>query len=1139
MPEQRKLVTVLFADIVGSTSLGETFDPEIVRAALGRYFTRTEEIAATYAGAIEKFIGDAIVMVFGAPVLHEDDAERAVRAGLAIQEFVKGLDRDLDVGLRVRIGINSGEAVVAEGPQQHFPITGDAINVAARLQQHAEPGDIVVGGLTERLTRGAIDYGPEEAIVAKGKAQPIPAFRLIAARTAVPVQARGLIGVRAALVGRQRELRRIAEVHARAVDERTAQLVTIVGVSGIGKSRLVFEALAGLRTDDGTRVLRGRCLPYGTGIAYWPLMDLVRHDAGITESDDAAAARAKLHARLSSLETLGGDTPAVEGRLAILLSLDTAAAALPSTPIERVGAELSWGVRRHLEALAAAGPLVAVIDDVQWADEVVVDIVEQLLDQPPQGPLLLLCMARPELFERHPRWGAGRPDATFIRLEPFDAKETQLLISNLLDIEEFPEALRDRIVERSEGNPLFCEEFLRMLIDDGRIVLAQGRWRAAGDIGDVRVPETILALLGARVDGLPAGEKAMLQAASVVGERFTVAQLGVLIESPSAAPPEALVRRGLLLEDRRDPETPALRFKHLLIRDVAYSQLPKGGRADLHDRLARHLEGTLGDRSAEFSELVAHHALRAWSLAAEIHADPAVLRARAARAVEWTSLAGDRALGIYATATAASYYTQAIEMAHGQDIDVPTVVRLYQNRGRALELRGAFAEAQSNYRDMEGFASERGEDALVALALAHQATLLVIPTSSLLDTRRGEELLAKALGIARASADLALVARLQWNRLNLFFWSGRLDDAWSAGEEAVALARELGLHELLAFALNDLARSLLWPNVRVQEGERALLESRALFDAQDNKAMITDNLTTRALWLLWRGDLVEAGAAVAELRRTSEASDNGWGLSATSWLEQELALEHGEIGRSIERGREAVRLGHDANNLMPRFNALADIWSAHHLVGADEVADEDLRSAAELSTRLPAWGGHITGLRARRAATAGRLDEARMLLEEARRLERNGLRMPSYETLTDLAEVEIDLAARDIEAAVGHAAAALARYEGRGMRLWLADLEWSCGESLRLRGDLDAARGHFVRAVAHAEALDQRRLLWRVHASRALVEEALGDRQEADAARVRGREAAGAIQVSIGDPSLVERFRALALVRSVFVAIPR
>jgi class 3 adenylate cyclase len=1128
MPEQRKLVTAVFADIVGSVTLGERYDPEIVRGALNRYFVRTQEIAALYGGAVEKFIGDAVLVVFGTPQLHEDDAERAVRTALAIREFVEALEAEVHLDLAVRLGVNSGEAVVAEEAEQRYPITSDAINVAARLQQNAAPGEILVGALTERLTRSAIEYEPHEPVVAKGKSAPVSAFTVRAPRSSVPMQARGLQGFRAALVGRERELQRIAAAFTRAGDERTPQLLTVIGAAGVGKSRLVREALADL--PAATRVLRGRCLSYGSGIAYWPLMDLVRNDAAISEVDDAGIARAKVHARIGQLDALGADADAVTARLLVLLGLDGATTALPSVPLERVGAEISWGLRRYIQAVTSTTRLVAVIDDVQWADEVVVAFVEAMLDQPPEANLLLLAMARPELFERHPQWGAGRPNAAFVRLEPLDPGQTEQLITALLAVDDLPAALRDQIVERSEGNPLFCEEFLRMLIDDGRIALVDDRWRVSGDIGDVRVPETIQALLGARVDGLPATERATLKAASVLGERFTVSQLHALTEG--GATTDALLRRGLFLEDRRDPETAALRFKHRLIRDVAYGQLPKAERADLHDRFARQLEDTVGNRDAEFGDVVAHHAGRAYALAAELHGPPTVVHERAQRALRWLERAGDRALGIYATATALGYYTEALAIARADAADLSIVVRLFERRGRALELRAAFGDALENYVDLETLATERGDEATVALSLAHQVTLFVIPTANL-DPQRGEQLLQKALRTARASGDRALEARLQWTGLDLFFWSGRLEQAWAAGEEAVTLARSLQLDELLALSLNDLARAYLWPSRRVEDGERALRESRDLFVAQGNTAMLTDNLTTHAVWLFWRGDLDGARGAVAELRQASEASGNLWGLSATNWLEQELALERGEIDRSIERGREAVRFGRDANNLMPRFNALASIWSAYHLIGCDDLADDELRSAADLSARLPSWGGHITGLRAQRAVAAGRVDEARALVDDAHRLERSGLRMPHYEALTDLAEVEVAFASGNCGEAATIAAAALARYSERDMRLWLPELEWSLGEARRRSGDHATAIAHFAQAADQAAQLGRNRILWQIHASRALAEDELGNVAAAQRARASGRAALSTIERSIADQQLVARFRAMPLVRSL------
>ncbi|MDP9264518.1 MAG: AAA family ATPase [Chloroflexota bacterium] len=1143
MAEQRKLVTALFADIVGSTSLGETHDPEVVRAALNRYFAGTEEIAARYGGAVEKFIGDALLIVFGTPRLHEDDAERAVRAGIAIRELVQKLDRELDVEMGVRIGINSGEAVVAEEPQQHFPITGDAINVAARLQQNATPGEIVVGALTERLTRAAIQYAPRDAIVAKGKSKPVPAFRAVRARSSVPVQARGLEGLRAPLVGRERESHRVGEAIERITAERVPQLFTIIGPAGVGKSRLASESLAEL-PKERFRVLRGRCLPYGSGIAYWPLMDLVRDDAGILQGDTAAAARAKLSERMATLASLDGDAAGVQARLAVLLGLEEASAALPSVPLERVAAELSWGIRRHMQAIAAVMPVVALIDDIQWAHEVAIETIDDLLNDPAEAPILLLCLARPEVFERHSGWSAGRPNATFLRLEPLDPGDTELLISGLLDIEELPVALRDRIVERSQGNPLFCEEFLRMLIDDGRIASVGGRWRAAGDVRDVRVPETIQTLLGARIDSLPLAEKVTLQAASVIGERLTVKQLGALLAGREGAAPEALVRRGMLVEDRREPEVAALRFRHVLIRDVAYGQLPKTDRGELHDRLARQLESEVGDREAEFSELVAHHAERAYTFAAEVHADPAALRARAARAAAWLARAGDRAFGIYATESAVGYYTRALDLAGAGATDVPTIVRLHQQRGRALELRGAYDEALANYADLDRLGRERGDDGISALGLAQQAAIFSTPTSKL-DPARAQKVMAEALEKARDAADRALVARIQWMHVNLLFWNGHVEEAWTAGEDAVREARELGLEDLLALALNDLARTYLFEGSRSQEGERALVESRELFIRQGNKPMLADSFITTTFSLYWRGDLDKMGESIKRFRRITEESQNLWGIATVLSVEHLLAFERGDVGGSIRSARAGIKLAREANFLIPEFQGHEALWSAYHLLGARAAAAEELAIEDAAIAAMPAWRSTIVGvfsdsdyIRAMIAAEEGRIGEARGWLDESARARGGRFQIPRMEFAGRIAEIEIALAAREDEKAAELARSAVANFTERGLGLMLPDLELYWGLAVWRRGDHDGARTHFDNAAAIARERGQHRITWRILAALADLEDSLGRPKEAEAARAEGRGIVERIAASLDDPALEEGFRATPTVRSLFDARP-
>ena len=523
--EQRKLVSVVFADVVGSTAFGSDNDPEAVRSVMGSYYERMKQIAELHGGTVEKFIGDAVMVVFGVPRLHDDDAERAVRTALAMRDAMADLNAELRVSLAARVGVNSGEAVAGSGREQQFLVTGDAVNVAARLQQGAEPDEVVVGPLTESLTRSAIEYAARAPIAAKGKTDPIAAFRAVRPRSAVPEQARGLPAMRAQLVGRQRELRLLLDTFERVRTDRRAHLFTLVGNAGIGKSRLVGEALARIAASGESRLLRGRVLPYGAGITYWPLMEIVRDDAGITSEDDRDAALAKLDRRTAELN--GADANAVVQRLATMLGLRKVDEALPEVRPGDVTREIAWAVREYLAAIARE-PAVIVIDDLQWAEAVIFEIIEGVAERAEDAPLLLLCVARPQLLETHAGWAAGRANAATITLDALSSTETATLISRLLDVDDLPSDLRAKVVARSEGNPLFCEEFLRMLIDEGHVERVGERWRASATVADVRVPESIQALLGARLDSLEEDERRAVQVASIIGERFGAAELSSL-----------------------------------------------------------------------------------------------------------------------------------------------------------------------------------------------------------------------------------------------------------------------------------------------------------------------------------------------------------------------------------------------------------------------------------------------------------------------------------------------------------------------------------------------------------------------------------------------------------------------------------
>ena len=598
----------MFADVTGSTALGERLDPEAMRRVMGRYFDEMSAVIERHGGTVEKFIGDAVMAVFGIPQLHEDDALRAVRAAdgmrAALETLNHDLERDHGVGLTARIGVNTGEVVAGDPSGGQRLVTGDAVNVAARLEQAAAPGEILLGESTHRLVRDAVEVTPVEPLDLKGKAEPVHASRLDVVLEDTAGHARHLDS---AMVGRHKELEMLERALDRVVTERTSHLFTLLGPAGVGKSRLVWEFVAGPGTE--ATVLRGRCLSYGEGITYFPLFEIVQEAAGVERTDDLATARSKLATLAEGAE----DRDRIVSLVAGMLSWG-----------EPVAAEDGqWGVRKLLEHLAHERPLVCVFDDIHWAEPNFLELVEHLADWTRDAPLLLLCVARPELLELRPDWGGGKMNASTILLEPLAGDEVSHLVDNLLGRADIPAAARARILEAAEGNPLFVEEMLGMLIDDGLLRFEEGAWRAVEDLAHVTVPPTIQLLLAARLDRLDAEERAVIERGAVEGKVFHAGAVTTL--TPERLRPQvptrllALARKELIRPDRAEfAGEDAFRFRHLLIRDAAYRAMPKEQRADLHQRFAEWLEGAAGERLAEYEEILGYHLEQAYRYRAEL-----------------------------------------------------------------------------------------------------------------------------------------------------------------------------------------------------------------------------------------------------------------------------------------------------------------------------------------------------------------------------------------------------------------------------------------------------------------------------------------------------------------------------------------
>ncbi len=780
--EERKVVTVLFCDLVGFTSRSEFADPEDVSAIVRPYFEVLRHDIESFGGTVEKFIGDAVMAVFGAPISHDDDPERAVHAGLRILDAIDQLNRDRGTDLSVRVGINTGEVVVAldARPERGEGIvTGDVVNTAARLQTGAPVGGIAVGETTYLSTRDVFDYEPLEAIVAKNKARGVPAWKALAARARFGTDITRRHEV--ALVGRDAERAVLGGLLDRMVRDRSRQLVTILGEPGVGKSRMIHELLElvdGREEPVGWR--QGRCLPYGDGIAFWALGEIVKAEAGILESDSPVRAEAKLDRALRGLAFGSGELEWVRGRLAPLIGVD------PRSPAERDESFTAWS--RFFEALAGPGGAVFVFEDVHWADPALLEFVEHVAGRSEAVPMLLVCTARPEFSERNQSWGGELPDALAVNLAPLSGQETATLIGELLGTTLLPAEVQRPIVEAAGGNPLFAEEFVRMLRDRDLLVARGGTWELA-EGAEIAIPEGIHGIISARIDTLTPDRKLLLQDASVVGKVFWSGAL----EAMEIGTARRCARRSTSSRTRqflRAPRTSSMEgereytFWHMLVRDAAYAQIPRAARAEKHTAVARWLEDQAGERLEDLADVLAYHSFEALELTRASGGEVSGLEREALR---FLVLAGDRAGGLDAT-QAGVMYERALALAHDGDPVRAEILRhlagveLSRGRfGRSRELLEEALPALHAAGDPAGAA-----DAKVFLALVHGLSAPSESDWGLLDEAIAElEHLPPGNELVQAYA----------MRANWVSSAGLYLEAVGWADKSLSLANELGLPE--------------------------------------------------------------------------------------------------------------------------------------------------------------------------------------------------------------------------------------------------------------------------------------------------------------------------------------------------------
>ena len=983
MAVSRRTVTVVFADVADSTPLGERLDPESLRHVMTRYFDAMGAVLESHGGTLEKFIGDAVMAVFGIPELHEDDALRAVRAATELRVALAGLNEELEreagVRLGIRVGVNTGEVVAGDGTGGQRLVTGDAVNVAKRLEESARTGEILVGETTRQLVENAAVLEPRDPLTLKGKSDPVVAWNVLAVIEGAAAYARRLD---APLVGREQELRMLRSVFDDAVVERACRLVTVVGPAGIGKSRLAAELCAAV--TDSARVLVGPCLPYGDGITFWPLVRII----GALGDEEAVR---NILAEVEDGELIG----------------DRVLGAVGPTPTTAPGGEMFWAVRRLFEELARDQPLVIVIDDIHWAEPKLLDLLEYLAGWTDDAPILLVCLARSDLLDERPSWLTAQNAASLL-LGPLTDTETEALLEEIGREWPLDAAARARITDAAEGNPLYVEQMVAML--------AEGKTLDA-------IPPSIHALLAARLDRLPVDERAVLERAAVAGKDFT--RRGVLQLSPEDEHEHldarllTLVRKDFLAA--RPGREDAYRFRHALIRDAAYAGIPKELRSQLHEQFGDHAARTSAGRSGELDEIIGYHYEQAFRYREQL--GPLADRSRelAARAAEILGSAGRRAYTRDDMPAATNLLDRAVALLSDQE---PAQLELRRELSNALWSVGELARAEALLDGLIDAAQEAGDHREHWHGLLERSGRLSVThpeaESELLETAQNAievfESLQDDLGLARAWRRISAVHRLRC----------RFATASEAGEVGLLHARRAGAVQEESRLVDEICSSLMYGP---SPADDAIARCEALLaDSRESRVTMANVSSSLAGLKALRGDFDEARACIAVARRVY--SDLGLrfaiaGLSQIAGTVEALADDAEAAERELREGYE-ILAGVGARGLLAAELGKVLVTQGRLAEAAEYVAVAEKASGGDIAPQI-LW----RAAKARIACSNAERSEAIELASEAAAL------AEQTDALAMIGDVNVTLSeacngAGRLEEASAAAARALECYAAKG-----------------------------------------------------------------------------------------------------------
>ena len=967
--DTRKTVTVVFADPKPTTADGSAPSAEAMRDVMSRYFSAMQHALENHGATVEKFIGDAVMAVFGLPIRHEDDALRAVRAASDMQRVLPDLNAAFEaehgITLQNHIGVNTGEVVAGDASLGQRLVTGDIVNVAARLEQAAGPREVLLGELTYRLVRDAVEVEEVEPLTLKGKSDPVAAYRLTRVSHVGEVVERRQD---TPMVGREDEMAGLRALLAHAVKERGCRLATVIGDAGVGKSRLIREFT--IEASAETQVIHGRCLPYGDGITFWPLREAVREASGIGADDGMDVSLARLRERVAD--------EGVVARLASVIGLSQEPFPVP---------EVFWGARRFLEGLAGERPVLLVIDDIHWAEATFLDLLGHLVEAVVDAPVLLLCSSRRELLDRHPEW-AQNTNSLRLVLSPLTDADAGRVVEGLLGGTGIDLAVQTRIVQAAAGNPLFVEQLLSMLIDEGTLRREQDRWVPVGDMAQLRVPPTIHALLAARLDLLASEERGVIEPASVVGQNFAVAAVTQLV--PEDVAPAVSTHLGALTDKQliqpnvtSTDEEAAYRFHHLLVRDAAYDGLLKRERADLHERFvgwALDFNTRNGVDNREFEEIHGYHLEQSYRYLAELGRLDEHALSVGVRASEKLASAGRRAMARGDMPAAASLLRRAAATRLPDDAER---VRLLPDLGEALEELGQFDDAQKVLDEAIAFGRQHGDEALAA-----EAMMVLLSVKLYLGEDEGwaeavQREVAAAIPVFEGAEDEIGLARANRLLFAMHASAMRLGDASRAAEGVIAHARRAGDGRIERRGSLAYVQAALYGPTAARE---AISEAEQLVDAAEG------DRRTQALIKTWLAQLYAMTGDLERARTTyasgsamlAELREGEGSLLRPSTEQAQIELVGGNLATAeaaLRQDADALRAIGERYILSGVVGTLAKVLISQGRAGevaalADEL--QELAAPDDVVAQVE-W----RGFRSLVAAEAGEVDEAERLAREA------------------------------------------------------------------------------------------------------------------------------------------------------------